>query len=422
MLPQNQLLIWMMAICICAPFILNLSLFSFIDKENRDRSNQVDGLRFFLSIFVVFHHFVLSYTWFTAGDWSLNALNPWPVNKLAGGYGVVLFFIISGFLFANVKTSGTGWVIFYTKRVFRIGPMFFFSSIIVILITIFLQRDNLVTQGSLSSLLHWFDMGITGIKPDILGGQNSKLLNAGVTWTLYWEWVFYFSLPLVVLIKRKVDNITFILAFLFICCYLSRDVDLPWIGLVAFFAIGFLCRELVNYVTIKKIWLDICAVISLIVCIFSITEPFALSSVPLFGMLFFCICCGADIFGLLRFKGIVRLGEVSYSIYLIHGMFWFVMNKIFFKFFSSTESEIYMTVATITILLMIVTSAFTYRYIELPFIKLGHKLPKSLGKPVQQHVSQSPADGHFSADGAELNSPVLPLSDSAQTLSARPAS
>lgn len=422
MLPQNQLLIWMLAICICVPLLFSLPFFSFIDKNNKNRANQIDGLRFFLSIFVVFHHFVLAYSLFTTGDWSLNALAAWPVNKLSGGVGVALFFIISGFLFANIKTTGTEWAIFYTKRFFRIGPMFFLSSIIVILMTIYLQRDNLIVQGSLSSLLPWFDMGMTGNKPDILGGKGSTFLNAGVTWTLYWEWAFYFSLPLVLLIKRKSDNITFILAFLFICYYLSRDVDHYWIGFAAFFAVGFLCRELVNYVTIKKIWLDIGAVLSFTACIFIINEPFALSSVPLFGMLFFFICCGADFFGLLRYKGIVRLGEVSYSIYLIHGIFWFAMNKFFFKFSPSNQPEIYMSVATVTMVLMILASAFTYRYIELPFIKLGHRLPKSLDKPAKEQVCQTSAAGQFTDGGAVLNPSASPLLDPAQTPSARPAS
>lgn len=422
MLPQNQLVIWMLAICICAPFLLNSSFFSFIDKDNKNRANQIDGLRFFLSIFVVFHHFVLAHSWFTTGDWSLNALGAYPVNKLSGGFGVALFFIISGFLFANIKTTGTEWAIFYVKRVFRVGPMFFFSSIIVILMTIYLQRDNLMIQGSLNNLLHWFDMGITGTKPDILGGKGSTFLNAGVTWTLYWEWAFYFSLPLVLLIKRKFDNITFTLAFLFVCYYLSRDVDRYWIGFAAFFAVGFLCRELVNYVKIKKVWLDIGAVISFAVCVFVIEDPFALSSVPLFGILFFCICSGADIFGLLRFKGVVRLGEVSYSIYLIHGIFLFVMNKFFFSYSLPDVPLAYMSVATVTMVLMILASAFTYRYIELPFIKLGHRLPKSLDKLTKEQVSPTPADGQFTDGGAALNPSASPLLDPVQTPSVRSAS
>ncbi len=422
MLPQYQLLIWMLAICICAPLLLNLPLFSFIDKENKARANQIDGLRFFLSIFVVFHHFVLAHSWFTASDWSLNALNAWPINKLAGGFGVALFFIISGFLFANTKAASTEWIVFYLKRLLRIAPMFLFSSIMCIMLTVFMQRDNLVLQGSVHNLLLWLDMGLSGTKPDILGAKFSMLLNAGVTWTLYWEWVFYFSLPLIVILRRKHDNLTFSLAILFLCYYLSRDSDRYWIGFPALFAVGFLCRELIRYVAVKKVWLDIGSVVSFIICILVIDEPFALSSIPLFGILFLCICCGSDLFGILRFKGVVRLGEVSYSIYLMHGIFWFVMNKIYFKLQLPDEPQIYMPVATVTILLMILTSAFTYRYIERPFIKLGHRLPGSLGKKTQPRAAQAPADDRFADGGAGLNSSASPLSSSAQTPSARSAS
>ena len=44
----------------------------------------------------------------------------------------------------------------------------------------------------LANLYFWFDAGILGEKPPLFDLPDSYLINAGVTWTLFWEWAFYF--------------------------------------------------------------------------------------------------------------------------------------------------------------------------------------------------------------------------------------
>jgi peptidoglycan/LPS O-acetylase OafA/YrhL len=98
------------------------------------------------------------------------------------------------------------------------------------------------------------------------------------------------------------------------------------------------------------------------------------------------------------------------------------MNKFFFSYSLPDVPLAYMSVATVTMVLMILASAFTYRYIELPFIKLGHRLPKSLDKLTKEQVSPTPADGQFTDGGAALNPSASPLLDPVQTPSVRSAS
>lgn len=58
-----------------------------------------------------------------------------------GTFGVSIFFMISGYHFANSKPQS--WLQFYKKRYYRIAPIFFLSSVICILIAFLLQKKIL---------------------------------------------------------------------------------------------------------------------------------------------------------------------------------------------------------------------------------------------------------------------------------------
>ncbi|MGE9658970.1 hypothetical protein ACQP6C_10820 [Snodgrassella alvi] len=80
-------------------------------------------------------------------------------------------------------------------------------------------------------------------------------------------------------------------------------------------------------VQISKKFCDI-GIVLLLVLIFCITNGnYEINLLPLFAMLFGLIALCSAIFRLLRLKAFIRLGDASYSIYLLHGIGWFCLNK-----------------------------------------------------------------------------------------------
>lgn len=104
----------------------------------------------------------------------------------------------------------------------------------------------------LANLYFWFDAGILGEKPPLFDLPDSYLINAGVTWTLFWEWAFYFSLPIVCLVRDKIGVIKLALAIIFISVYMIYPLQPAWAVYIALFAIGGLVKELPKKTTNTK--------------------------------------------------------------------------------------------------------------------------------------------------------------------------
>ena len=113
----------------------------------------------------------------------------------AGGIGVTLFFVLSGFLlfmpFAKALLFKTSWPlarIFYMRRVLRILPAYYVSLFLIILFQYpeYLHRDHL--KNLLLFLTFFMDSS----------RATFRQLN-GPYWTLAIEWQFYMLLPIIAL-------------------------------------------------------------------------------------------------------------------------------------------------------------------------------------------------------------------------------
>ncbi|MFT8597987.1 acyltransferase family protein, partial [Acetobacter orientalis] len=104
-------------------------------------------------------------------------------------------------------------------------------------------------------------------------------------------------------------------------------------------------------------------------------DPLSNSNIIIEFILFYCICCGGDAFGLLRLKGAVRLGEISYSIYLLHGISWFYVNKIFTPY--HLNGCFYLIILFIALTITCIMSCATFYFIEKTGIKFGKKVAQN---------------------------------------------
>jgi len=136
-----------------AQFISRQKSFSFL-SHRQGRYGSIDGLRGFLAISVLFHHFIVTWYWKVNGDW---VRPPEDYYQNYGKVSVALFFMITGFLFISkiMKDDGkTNWFKFYESRIFRIFPLYIFAVLIVTLIVF--SGSDLELKVSFSELVNQY--------------------------------------------------------------------------------------------------------------------------------------------------------------------------------------------------------------------------------------------------------------------------
>lgn len=324
-----------------------------------------------MSIGVAYHHFIFSYNYSIGNGWSIAN---YDTITFLGKFSVGIFFIISGYLFYGSISSKTEWKSFFIKRVLRIVPLCTLSSIICLIIAIYQGRDGFSISNQFYNILYWFDGGLTNYRPDVSSLVNAGLINAGVTWTLVWEWMFYFSLPLLSLFIKDGNRLPLVISLIAICYYILPKYDYSTATYAALFSAGFLAKELKLKIESETI-LNILPIALLLGMFLSGNLSFTLPIIP-FMFIFFIISINRNsLFGVLRNKGVVRLGEASYSIYLLHGIGWFIMNNAMNV--SKVNLITYLIISSVTLLMIMIVSSFTYKFIEIPFMNLGKYTKKN---------------------------------------------
>ena len=365
---MNFHLAWFFFCILSAAFIFGFTNFKF--EKNRELT--IDGLRYLLAAFVAFHHNDISSAYFETGTWKLHD----PTLGYIGQFGVAVFFMITGYLFGDISKD-TDWKSFFIKRFFRITPLTYLYSIICIAIATYIG----ITMGNVADFkgaIYWFDGGISGLKPPIYGFKDSYLIGAGVTWTLYWEWMFYLCLPLLVLFFNKKYTLGLCIAVIsiFAHCVGYFKIPSPHAQLLLFFSVGVLIKNLKHISLGHSNIKSVAALITLGYCLFfsENNSAYNMTSCVLTGLFFYIIASGANFFGLLTSRGVLVLGDASYSIYLLHGIGWFVMNKMVFHFGTNENDVKYYVIQTLSWYMICFISLLTYKYLEKPFINFGRKV------------------------------------------------
>ena len=141
--------------------------------------------RGFAALLVVMFHYSFMY---------IGKIEPFNTAFLNGGFGVDLFFLISGFIISYVTERNGSVGNFFLKRFFRIYPLFLF---ILIVSSIFLVRYNVHPIWSMvkSGLFILQDYN----KP----APEFDFNFIGPAWTLSYEIWFYFIFGLAMMINHK---------------------------------------------------------------------------------------------------------------------------------------------------------------------------------------------------------------------------
>jgi peptidoglycan/LPS O-acetylase OafA/YrhL len=337
--------------------------------------NEIDGIRGFLAFFVFLHH---SYIWsifIKTEEWKE------PTSNLFNQFGqtsVALFFMITAFLFItkliSAKNNTINWKKYITSRFFRIFPAYFFSIIVVFLIVAILSnfQSNDSILSNLKNSIGWLFFTIGGPN-DINNITNTYLIDAGVTWSLPYEWLFYLILPLIALLfKIKVSNQNLIIyTLVFIAVAIINHVT--FIKFVPFFG-GIIAALLIHKKSINLKYTKYSFMFLLLVFILIYFFNNGQDILPLVfsSLLFIMIASGNSIFGILSNTYSRLLGQITYSLYLLHGIVLFIVFRFVIGYPQAAQlsDNNYWLIIACCIVPIVLISQISYKYIELPFINL----------------------------------------------------
>ena len=143
----------------------------------------LDGLRGFLAFSVFIHHFVITYYWKVDGVWRRPESD---IYQNFGKVGVVLFFMITGFLFIDrlISKKKVNWFLLFKSRLFRIQPLYFFALIIVLILSL---KNTNFQIGDWQSFFKDIVLWLLFYGRSINEFADSKRIIASVDWTLKYQ-------------------------------------------------------------------------------------------------------------------------------------------------------------------------------------------------------------------------------------------
>lgn len=375
--------------------VLSTPVFALLDEPlaahpRAPRVRSIDGLRGLLALAVVFHHTALVHGFFSpsgveGGRWGSP---PTRFYTLVGPVGVSMFFMITGYLFWSRLLDHGGrldWVSLYIGRIFRIGPLYLFAIGLAMVVNHSLGSglplaDGVAPISAVKTLSSLCLLGLV-VYPDI----NGILL--GVTWTIQYEWLFYLSLPYLAILLRLRRFQTSVVAALLVCClvfriahsHVSVGVRTPAM-LAALFFSGMLsaCLQKREREHLLPDWLSSLLAILLIGSVFFFNEAYTPGPLLLLGGAFYLIASGCTIFGLLTSRSAIRLGDVSYGIYLLQGL---VLAAVFrpaaCRAFAWSSPWRYWSMSAAALLGLVLFATATFAMIERPGIGIGRRITRS---------------------------------------------
>lgn len=361
----------------------------FYTPHSTGRFASIDGLRGYLALFVFIHHASIWYGYAHTGAWQLP---PAHLYAHLGQSSVALFFMITGFLFhTKIISSESGkidWIKIASSRLLRIFPLYI-AAIAVMLFTV-LWASNWELHDPIlkvaKNVAQWLTLTLLGA-PRINQFEQTGLITAGVTWSLPIEWMFYCCLPLLAFVAGKRPGRTAMIFGIF-----SALVVLRWrpdaIRCTAFLggiAAAYAVRRPLLVNLARKPMGTALAVTSALLAIFLFPSGYWPLSLILFGIAFCVVACGNDLFGTLTTRTAKILGEMAYSIYLLHGIllfyvFNFVVKKENFSLLSPAQ---HWTIVACATPVLLVICAVTFKNIEQPFINRTKKLSMVITKAME---------------------------------------
>lgn len=255
----------------------------------------------------------------------------WPTLAAFGYLGVDLFFLLSGFILAYVYQSGIGYGRFLALRLARIYPV---HLAMLAVVGLYAFGTDHAAYWPERFTLHSLLANLLLVQAWTLDRLTWNL----VAWSISAEWFAYLLFPLVVFAWRPASSAARALAGIAGCYALLFAVPplSPEGNLNVHFGAGALVRVLLEFnmgYGSFQLWRlsrercaaldwDAVAVAGAVALLFLVTVGAPdLLAIPLFAVLIVALAsCRGTVAALLSRPAFRYLGEISYSLYLVH--FW----------------------------------------------------------------------------------------------------
>lgn len=367
-------------------FITALAISKFVKFQAPElgRYATIDAFRGFLAVGVFIHHSAVWHQLLHTGNWNVPASN---LFSQFGSTSVSFFFMITAFLFVgkliDAKDKEFNWTNYFVSRIFRIAPLYYLTFIVIFAL-VMVNTDWQIKESIfryLISIGSW--MTFLVVKSlNINGFEFTRQINAGVVWSLAIEWVFYMTLPLLslLILKKKPSKKLLIMCGLFVAIYFAgHGINLFYLNIIQSFAGGSLAAYLLRRTNLNKILIQrkfsilVLGMIPLALQ-YDSSEYFICKCLLITA--FVIIASGNDMFGLLRLNSLKLLGDISYGIYLIHGILLFIT---YYSIYGVDNAKLlsiehYSTIILLLTPLLVSISYLSYRWVEKPFIDYGKKV------------------------------------------------
>jgi len=350
----------------------------------------LNGVRAIAALSVVITHIVQRFE-----DFGLPRMHGFE----AAGYGVTMFFTLSGFLITFLllkekeKLGDINIKKFYTRRILRIWPLYYFYLALAVICLLLYDKE--VLNGNT-----WFYVLLTANVPYILQTQIpliSHLWSIGVEeqFYLFWPWI----------VKKTTKLLKWLLLFIGIVLSLKllfwfyyhktgNSIPLSIIQITRFhcMAIGacgavFFFREDKKFlrfsfslVTQIVLWL----VLALCALDWFRGVPLINDEIIALVTLFLILNVAGNPKTIIPLDNwyINYLGKISFGIYMYHPLIIYLVAKWAGSFTRTLETDFqYIVIYLLVMFLTIVIAGLSYRFFETPFLRFKDKftLVKSSG-------------------------------------------
>jgi peptidoglycan/LPS O-acetylase OafA/YrhL len=365
---------------------------------------EFESLRGYMALWVVIGHSMLQFP-----DYLANV----PVVKylLYPSIAVYVFMMLSGFvIFYLLDSKKEQYFVFLIRRALRLFPIYLcvlFVSILIfeptlnLLVTLFekypdtkhlincLRIYRATEVYFIENILSHIFL-LQGVIPETIIPEGQYAF-VGQAWSLSLEWQFYIVAPICTLILYKKNEFAKLLMPILLmgAYFLLRDLNFAFIFgyKLVYFIIGgasyYLWKNLVSIGESGKI-LNMSFLVTLLLMLKLL--GLGLADMIWIVVFFTALCNYLDCQnGITRFvsffmlNSIARfLGQISYSIYLNHTVVLYglliLIQSMDMNLFNIGDSLFLVVLfASSVVILTIVISSITYRYIEKPFIDLGKR-------------------------------------------------
>jgi peptidoglycan/LPS O-acetylase OafA/YrhL len=330
---------------------------------------RLTGIRAVAAIFVVFFHF---------GDDFAVLFHPFRrLHSLyrTGDVGVDLFFILSGFILslnylnAFESFSFREYLDFLRARLARIYPVHLFTLLFLGALVLAARHFGLSVPAENHTRFTFFtNLFLVQVWPFFYRGMNWNL----PSWSISADWFVYLTFPLLALriakAKKPLLWSWLLLTAFLVASFWGARADLKWSLLrvtCEFFAGCFLF--LVYRAGVRcpiKPWLS--GLLSLSICVLCVQFGFTKSIVlPFLALLIWGLAENSE--GLLSGPTAVYWGQVSYSLYMTHGISEIVLNKILpVARFEHSATTVRLAVIAAYLIVVALAAVATFHLVEEP--------------------------------------------------------